>query len=211
MESIGENYRSCPINFWQPVGRRCEVARHRFRQPIEPEWRIFCGAKPRPKWADDFVVLVDTRESSPWAFQRETENALLDCGDYSIAVVECVEQPLFEEVSIAQRPLNDIFAVERKANIEDLVNCITHERKRFEEELRKLAQKKWRAVICDFTFEMFLRRGLARVTAPAALSHSIFSWQFKYQLPFIFCPCEDIARDAFIFLAREVVKFEANR
>lgn len=180
------------------------MATYKFEKPKEIEWQIFCGSQPKMKSMDEFFIIADTREATPWLFNRQMSFLTLHAGDYSIGYKIA---PLLgdrrKEVSLV-----NLFAVERKASISDLAACVTTERQRFEEELKKLADLKWRAVICEFSFETFLLEALKFNIAPAALSHSIFSWQFKYKLPWFFCPNAMLAQDCFIFLAREVMKFE---
>src|SRR5271167_3689962 len=85
----------------------------------------------------DFVILIDSREQCPLAFRGvETRDATLKTGDYSC-----------EAAGVDMR---DSCAIERKS-VDDLLSCIGGQRERFERELERLAQIKFRALVIEGT------------------------------------------------------------
>src|SRR5271155_38776 len=86
----------------------------------------------------DFMILIDTREQAPLAFgDIATERATLVTGDYSV-VADGVD-------------LRGVVAIERKS-VSDLLGCIGGQRERFERELQRLAQLRFRALVIEATF-----------------------------------------------------------
>jgi ERCC4-type nuclease len=70
------------------------------------------------------TVLVDTREQEPYSFDARlvvTERRTLPAGDYSVACLE------------------GVVGVERKT-LDDFVSTVIHSRRRFREELKRLAE-----------------------------------------------------------------------
>src|SRR5712671_6356324 len=86
----------------------------------------------------DLTILIDTREQVPLAFCGfATERATLSTGDYS-----CVSDGV---------DLRDVVAIERKS-VSDLLGCIGQQRERFERELERMAQLRFRAIVIEATF-----------------------------------------------------------
>lgn len=113
---------------------------------------------------------IDTREQAPFSFQRfkvETERATLPVGDYSI--------PGFE----------DRAAVERK-ELNDLISCLMNgNRDRFERELLKARHYDLFAVVVEASLDDVSRgRYRSEMKSHAALQ-SIFAFQVRYRVPFI--------------------------
>lgn len=84
------------------------------------------------------TVLIDTREKHPWQFPEDKEFAgaisqKLDTGDYSIQGYE------------------DIFCIERKESISELVNNMFE--KRFREVLKRIEAFKYKVIILEFGME----------------------------------------------------------
>jgi len=170
------------------------MARYRFQNP-DVEWRLFCGRKRGPKSIHDFVVLIDSRESTPWRFPAyPTKTVQLPAGDYSIAVQKLDDL----------QTLEGLLLIERKASIDDLLHCMSTDRKRFVETLKTLSKRILRAVICEFPMEDFLRQA-SRSLSPQAAWHTIVSWSVRYA-PFLFCPSAEMAKDAFLYLAAKAKK-----
>jgi ERCC4-type nuclease len=116
-------------------------------------------------------IIIDTREQAFFdfsGFQAETERATLPAGDYSL--------PGFE----------DRVAIERK-ELNDLIACLMNgNRERFERELGKLRYYELAAVVVEASLEDVSKgRYRSDMSAHSALQ-SIFAFQVRYRVPFIF-------------------------
>ncbi len=99
----------------------------------------------------------------------ETERAALPTGDYSL--------PGFE----------DRAAIERKS-IDDLVGCLKSDnRDRFERELARARHYELFAVVVEATLEDVSKGRYRSEMKPHAALQSIFAFQVRYQVPFLFC------------------------
>lgn len=116
-------------------------------------------------------ILIDTREQIPFSFTRfsgvETRRATLPAGDYSL--------PGFE----------DRIAIERK-ELNDLTNCLVDgNRERFERELSKLRFYDLVAVVIEASLEDVSKGRYRSEMKPHAALQSIFAFQVRYRVPFI--------------------------
>ncbi len=78
------------------------------------------------------LILIDQREQSPLKFKGETERVLLPCGDYSL------------------RGLSAEVAIERKS-LPDLVACCGQDRARFVEQIQRMRDFRFRALVLETT------------------------------------------------------------
>lgn len=117
-------------------------------------------------------LLVDTREQRPFAFTRfqvETERVTLPAADYSL--------PGFE----------DRVAIERK-ELNDLVACLMNgNRDRFERELAKLRFYDLAAVVVEASLDDVSKGRYRSGMKPHAALQSIFAFQVRYHVSFLFC------------------------
>ncbi len=79
---------------------------------------------------DEFTILVDTREQTPWEFAYPTLRGSLKTGDYSV------------------QGLENVVSLERKS-LGDLVQSVTWERERFIREVERLATFPVRAIVVE--------------------------------------------------------------
>ena len=117
-------------------------------------------------------IVADTREQRPFPFAKyevEVERAALPSADYSL--------PGFE----------DRAAIERK-ELGDLVGCLMGGgRERFERELRRLSIYELKAVVIEASMRD-VADGLYRSEMkPHAVLQSVFAFQVRYNVPFLFC------------------------
>ena len=84
--------------------------------------------------ADPFIIVVDTREQTPWSFDVPTLRACLQTGDYSVAGLE------------------HSVAIERKS-LADLVGSLTAGRERFLRECDRLMAYRYRAIVVEGSAE----------------------------------------------------------
>jgi|SRR5208337_45855 len=116
-------------------------------------------------------ILIDTREQLPFTFTRFAsaivEQSALPVGDYSL--------PGFE----------DRAAIERKS-LEDLIGCLKGgNRERFERELARAQHYELFAVMVEASLEDVAKgRYRSEMKSQAALQ-SIFAFQVRYRVPFI--------------------------
>lgn len=130
-------------------------------------------------------ILVDTREQKttraiqryasfgvPWQFEK------LDFGDYS-AVFSLYGKFVLD--------LRHIAVIERKMSLDELCNCYTRDRKRFEQEFQK-------AKICGAKIYLLIENGSFKKAykgvyysrmKPQALIASIFAWLARYNCQII--------------------------
>ncbi|PSH02669.1 MAG: hypothetical protein CXZ00_16275 [Acidobacteria bacterium] len=117
-------------------------------------------------------IIADTREQRVFTFAKyetEVERAALPTADYSL--------PGFE----------DRVGIERKA-VDDLIACMMGEnRVRFEKELRRLSSYELKAVVVEASMRD-VADGLYRSEMkPHAVLQSVFAFQVRYAVPFLFC------------------------
>jgi DNA excision repair protein ERCC-4 len=143
------------------------------------------------------VIIVDTREQSPLAFERlESRAGTLQTGDYSVAGLE------------------ELFAVERKT-VPDLVGCCMRgNRERFERELHRLRGFRFKRLVIVGT-EREIRQGVthSRIN-PASVLATLNAFEMRYDLPVVFCPTAEIAARKIetwaYWFSREVVEVVNN-
>ena len=116
---------------------------------------------------------MDTREGLPFTFSHfsgvEIERAGLPAGDYSL--------PGFEDQA----------AIERK-ELNDLIACLMNgNRDRFEKELSKLRFYELAAVVVEASLDDVSKGRYRSDMKPHAALQSIFAFQVRYRVPFLFC------------------------
>ena len=117
----------------------------------------------------DLVIVVDTREQTPWTFGEGIQiiPRALPAGDYSIFGWEST------------------IAIERKS-LNDLVNTVIHSRQRFQNELHKLASYRRKLVAIEGSTEDILERRYNSDAHPASVLGSVLSLQAIFNVPFCF-------------------------
>jgi DNA excision repair protein ERCC-4 len=117
-------------------------------------------------------ILLDTREQKPYRFEcfgAGVIESTLPCGDYSL--------PGFEDrVSIERKELNDLIACLMNGN-----------RDRFERELAKLRFYDLAAVVVEASLDDVSKGRYKSEMKPHAALQSIFAFQIRYKIPFMFC------------------------
>ncbi len=121
--------------------------------------------------APEIVIACDTREPlhGGWCyhFESPTVRKGLEIGDYSILGTEAD------------------MALERKT-LDDLLACLTRERRRFEVELRRATRLSRFAVVVEGSWNDLIAGRYASKMAPTAAFASVVSFWHRYCLPFIF-------------------------
>lgn len=117
-------------------------------------------------------IIADTREQRVLTFTKyeaEVERAALPTADYSL--------PGFE----------DRVGIERK-ELGDLVGCLMGaNRERFEKELRRLSAYELKAVVVEASMRDVADGQYRSEMRPHAVLQSVFAFQVRFAVPFIWC------------------------
>jgi len=121
------------------------------------------------------VVLVDTREKTPFEFDRftnwvaGTKQCKLDVGDYSVEGME------------------EILALERKT-LSDLITTVMQERTRFFRMCERMSQYRWRALILEASYEDIKSPYDEDYTLahPNAVSGTLDALEARFGIPIIY-------------------------
>ena len=141
---------------------------------------------------ESMEILVDTREqSTPKAIQRYNSfgvpysKTTLAYGDYTANFVLLDGSRLYD----ISKTVNPLCIVERKMNLDELAQCFTHSRERFEREFqRAIAHNAFIHLICeDGSFEKIEGHKYNSKYPPKAFLASITAWQRRYNIHFHFC------------------------
>lgn len=111
---------------------------------------------------------VDTREKLPYEFRNPCEVGTLQVGDYSICGLE-----------------NHI-SIERKT-VDDLIGCLTHDRKRFEKELHKGKALDYFGLIVEASLSDLVNGKYHSQMNPRSAVQSLLAFSIRYRLPIFFC------------------------
>ena len=135
------------------------------------------------------TVLVDTREQDTPLFRKRLQRIglpakrrKLDFGDYSCSVM----------ADGTEIDLSVSFAIERKMSLDELAQCYTRGRKRFEREFMraKASSAKLYLLIEDATWESAYS-GLYRTQMhPHSLIASMTAWLARYDCQMLMCKAE---------------------
>ena len=141
---------------------------------------------------DSIEILVDTREQrTPKAEQRYNSfgvpysRATLAYGDYTANFV-LLDGKKLHDISNTVHPF---CMVERKMSLDELAQCFTHSRERFEREFQKAVDNNcFIHLICeDGSFEKIEGHKYNSKFPPKAFLASITAWQRRYNIHFHFC------------------------
>jgi DNA excision repair protein ERCC-4 len=125
------------------------------------------------------IIEIDSREQTPLVFTRlqSIEGATLSEGDYGIAGVTD-------------------FRAERKGSLGELASCcVGSNRDRFERELRRLLPYKFkRLLLVGASSERdILTYPYHSAINPRCVLGSLFAWQARFDLPYVFVPTPEMA------------------
>lgn len=114
-------------------------------------------------------IICDSREQCGYAFpDHETKVSKLDTGDYSICGLE------------------DHISIERKG-LGDLINCLSHDRQRFEAELYRGKSLDYFALVVEASLSDIANGSYRSRMTPASAIQSLVSFSVRYRLPVWFC------------------------
>lgn len=153
---------------------------------------------------ESLVVLVDTREQDTIFFRRRMKEVeipyirqKLDFGDYSAKCTTYDGEELDFSGSIA---------IERKMNLDELCQCYTKGRKRFQNEFEraKTAGAKLYLLVENATWEKALEGEYRSQMNPKAFLGSLLAWLARYNCQVIFCEARTSGKLIHEILYREV-------
>lgn len=120
------------------------------------------------------IVLIDTREKSPFDFTRfpnwiaEGKRQKLKAGDYSVQGME------------------DLLVLERKT-LTDLITTLIQQRSRFFKVCEKLAQYRWRALFVEASYEDIKSPyGEYTLAHPNAVSGTLDALEARFGIPVVY-------------------------
>ena len=141
---------------------------------------------------DSMEILVDTREQrTPKAEQRYNSfgvpysRATLAYGNYTANFI-LLDGKMLHDISNTVHPF---CMVERKMSLDELAQCFTHSRERFEREFQKAVNNNcFIHLICENgSFEKIEGHKYNSKFPPKAFLASITAWQRRYNIHFHFC------------------------
>ena len=133
------------------------------------------------------IILYDTREQQNAALKRRLEGFTcpslrhkLNFGDYSVAFVDENKDMVF---------CDSLVAVERKMSLDELCNCFTKGRSRFEREFIRAKENnaKVHLLIENGSYEKIFAEKYRSKLNPNALIASCLAWAERYNLQLHFC------------------------
>ena len=147
------------------------------------------------KMLDSMIILVDRREQQTERAKKRYQTfgipyhkATLDYGDYSYNAMFPDGDWLYDE-SNTVRPCA---VIERKMNLDELANCLTHSRERFEHEFLRAKAYEARMILLveDANWENLKNGRYQSRFNQNAFSASLCSWLMKYNIQLVFCKQE---------------------
>lgn len=116
----------------------------------------------------EITLKIDSREQLPYRFETASEVGALACGDYSITGLE-------NHISIERKELGD------------LINCLSHDRARFEKELLKGKALDYFAVVIEASLSDLANGKYRSKMNPRSAMQSLLAFSVRYRLPIFFC------------------------
>lgn len=148
---------------------------------------------------DSFEILRDSREQDTDRARRRYESfgvphqrAVLNYGDYAYNAV----LPDGNKIYDVSTTLSPACVVERKMNLDELANCFTQGRQRFQREFERAQEHGSRIyLLCENANWENLLNGKYRSRFHAnAFAASITAWMIRYNANLIFCKEETSGR-----------------
>lgn len=147
---------------------------------------------------NSMTILIDTREQDTERARRRKASfgvpcgrAVLDYGDYTWQIE--IDGKTFHDTNMRIFPK---IAIERKMNLDELAQCFTHDRKRFEAEMLRAKRSGARIfLLCEnSSWENLLAGKYRSRFNPKAFMASIIAWTIRYNLQVIFCKEESTGK-----------------
>lgn len=113
------------------------------------------------------VVKIDSRERLPYEFDLPTRKGTLLVGDYSLVGLE------------------DQIGIERKS-VDDLLHCLSRDRSRFEEELRRAQDLDYFTLLIEGTLRDLANGRYRSTMRPKSVIQSVLALSVRYRVPVFF-------------------------
>lgn len=144
---------------------------------------------------DSMVVLVDKREQPTERAKKRYETfkvpyrrVTLSYGDYAYNAQLPSGKWIYDE----EHTIQPLFSLERKMNLDELAQCFTHSRDRFEREFERAKENGARIflIVENGTWELLLNGKYRSKFNKNAFLASLAAWIIRYDLQIIFCKAE---------------------
>lgn len=141
---------------------------------------------------ESFTILRDSREQDTERARRRyaamgvpCERATLSYGDYTYNAILPDGKPLHDLTGT----INPLCAVERKMNLDELAQCFTRGRDRFQREFERAAEHGCRVylIVENGSWEHLLNGKYRSKLNPDAFKGSLDAWMVRYNTNVIFC------------------------
>lgn len=161
------------------------------------------------KCLESMSIIVDSREQDTAKARKRYqdfgcvhERGKLNYGDYTFNFLGPNCTPLHD----TREPINPYVAIERKMSIGELCQCFGSERKRFEREFNRAAQKggKIYLLVENASWEKFYNGSYRSKFHPNALVASTLGWSTRYGFQIVFCRPETSGKLIHDILYREL-------
>lgn len=121
-------------------------------------------------WLSEIVLVADTREKekSMYQFKNKTVRGTLKTGDYSILGFE-------DKISIERKETND------------LINCLCHDRERFQKELMRSKALDYFALVCECSLSSLANGDFRSNMNPKSAIQTLLTFSVRYDLKIFFC------------------------
>lgn len=139
---------------------------------------------------NSMIILYDTREQDTPALRKRlegfncpSERYKLDYGDYSAAYIDTTGEKVY---------LTNKVAIERKMSLDELCNCFTSGRARFEREFKRAVEDKAKIhlLVEEANYEKMFNGAYRSKLNPNSLIASYLAWSERYNLQLHFCHAE---------------------
>ena len=143
----------------------------------------------------EIAIKIDSREQRPYEFESPSEVGTLSMGDYSLAGLE------------------DHIAIERK-ELNDLINCLTTDRERFEKELHRSKALDYFALVIEASLSDLANGRYRSNMGSKSAVQSLLAFSVRYRLPIFFAETREygqrVTESLLLKYARDLQKrFEA--
>lgn len=158
---------------------------------------------------NSLTIIVDTREQSTERARKRYQSfgvpykrAALNYGDYAYTAQLPSGKWLYEDNKVISAPM----VIERKMNLDELAQCFTRDRDRFEREFLRAKANNARVFLLveNSTWENLINgKYRSKFNAKAYLA-SLCAWIVRYDLQLIFCKEETSGKIIKEFLYRDL-------
>ena len=148
---------------------------------------------------DSMKIYIDTREQPTdrakrryEAFGVPYERRKLEYGDYTYNAQLPDGTWLYSD----NEDINPAIVVERKMSLDELAQCFTHERERFEREFERAKDHNAKTILLveNATWESLLNARYRSKLNPNAFAASLCAYLSRYDIVLIFCKAETTGR-----------------